>query len=492
MNAPLLPQPDRSSPRVLVIGAGMSGILTGIKLLKSGMRNFEILEMSNAVGGTWRDNTYPGLSCDVPAHTYAYTFEPNWKWKGLYAEGPEIRDYFEYCADKYGVRPYVTLNTRVNRISREKGAWTVATEDGVLRRADVVVSCIGALVYPKQAEIEGIETFAGARFHSARWDHSVPLDGRRIGVIGTGSTAVQITSALAGRASQFSLFQRTPQWVCRNFEMRRPDWLRHLQRRIPALARLSGEIQNLIFERTFGAAVVGSRRMMRMVEHLCQKNLDKVRDPELKKKLAPNYRVGCKRLIFSDSFYDAIQKPGVELVTEGIERIEPRGVRTRDGRLHELDVLVTATGFHVMDFTRDLEITGEQGQSLTRMWDMGARGHRGVAIAGFPNLFTIMGPHSPVGNFAITRMAENQLGYFMPLIRLLRDGRCASVEVKDEAQSSYNEILREGFKGTVWMSGCASWYLDKSGLPIAYPFTPTRYRQDMRTAKLEEFEIAGP
>ncbi len=481
----------QSGPKVIILGAGMSGILSAIKLLEEGITDFEILEMGASVGGTWRDNTYPGLSCDVPAHTYAYSFEPNWKWKGLYAEGPEIREYFEHCADKYGVTPYVRFNTRVTRAAYEQGGWTVATEDGTLRRADIVISCLGALVHPKYPDIDGLDSFAGATFHSARWDHSVPLDGRRIGVIGTGSTAVQIASALAARSSHFSLFQRTPQWVCRNFETRRPDWLRGLQRRFPILSKMTGAIQRFMFEHTFSAAVSGNKTMMKLVEYMTYKNLDKVRDPVLKKKLTPNYKIGCKRLIFSDTFYDAIQHPHAELVTEAIARIEPRGVRTKDGRLHELDVLVTATGFHALDYTRNFTVTGEQGQSLGDIWANGARAHRSVTIAGFPNYFMVIGPFSPIGNFSLTGISEIQLRYIMTFIRMIKRREIRRVDTKSGAQDRYNTLLQDGLKGTVWTSGCASWYLDASGVPRMYPFTPDRFRQDMKEADLSEFELVG-
>lgn len=477
------------NPRVIIIGAGMSGLLMGIKLREAGIESFEILEMADAVGGTWRDNTYPGLACDVPAHGYAYSFEPNWKWKGLYAEGAEIRAYFEHCADKYGIRPFVRFNTMINRIEREDGGWSVTSTDGMRRRADVVVTCIGGLVHPKYPEIKGLDSFSGAKFHSARWDHSVELANKRVGVIGTGSTAIQITSALAGKASHYSLFQRTPQWVSRNFEMRRPAWIRTLQRWFPWLASASGRFQNMLTEQTFSRAVIGDARRMRLVEYLVQSNLDKVKDPQLKAKLTPDYRVGCKRLIFSDTFYDAIQRPGASLVTEGISHIEPRGVVTRDGRLHELDVLVMATGFHALDYTRNMTIIGDNGRTLAETWAQGPKGHRAVGIAGFPNLFTVVGPHSPVGNYALTGISEYQIGYIMSLIRMFQRGECRTAVPKPQAQALYNNSLRDGLKNTVWTSGCASWYLDASGLPNLYPFTPSQYRREMQQPQLEEFEL---
>ncbi|WP_162932536.1 flavin-containing monooxygenase [Solimonas sp. K1W22B-7] len=478
------------APRVIIIGAGMSGILMGIKLRAAGIESFEILEMGHKLGGTWRDNTYPGLCCDVPAHTYAYTFEPNWKWKGLYAEGAEIQAYFEHCADKYGITPFVRLDTRVTGVIRENGAWTVTTADGRRRLADVVVTCVGGLVHPKTPEIPGLDSFAGATFHSARWDHSVPLEGRRVGVIGTGSTAVQITSALAGKAGHFSLFQRTPQWVCRNFEMRRPEWLRQLYRRMPSLAWATGRFQNLLLENTFSRGVAGNQTLMRPIEALCRANLDRVRDPVLKASLTPDYRVGCKRLVFSDSFYEAIQRPATELVTSPIERIEPRGIVTRDGRLHPLDVLVAATGFHVMDYFRGMSVIGDEGQNIGETWaQTGAQAHRTVAVAGCTNFFMVIGPNSPVGNFSLTGVSETQVRYIMQCIALLRDAKARALVPRAEAQLRHNERLRRGMKGTVWTSGCRSWYLDASGLPNVYPFVPQQFRRDMKRVEPEEFLV---
>lgn len=478
-----------STPTVLILGAGMSGILAGIKLKEEGIETFEILEMGSSVGGTWRDNTYPGLSCDVPAHSYDYSFEPNWRWKSTYAEGSEIYAYFKHCADKYDITPHVRFGTRVSSVVRENGAWTVTSSDGMQRRAQIVINCLGVLVHPMEPEIEGLASFEGARFHSARWDHSVPLDGKRVGVIGTGSTATQITCALADRASHFSMFQRTAQWVSPNHDMPRPAWLRGLHRVFPKLSWATGRFQNWILERTFCQAVVGNKKMKRLLQWMCNRHLATVKDPVLREKLTPKFELGCRRLIFSDTFYNAIQKPNVELVTEGIQRIEPKGVRTRDGRLHELDVLVTATGFHALDYTRNLKIIGEQGQSLGEVWSQGAQALRSVAISGFPNFFMLIGPHSPIGNFSLTGISEIQMRYIMEFVRMIKRGDAKAVNPTLKAQDRYNAHIRDGFKNTAWVSGCSSWYLDSNGVPRMYPFTPNQYREDMRDLDLAEFEV---
>lgn len=482
-------QARASTPTVLILGAGMSGILAGIKLKEEGIETFEILEMGDSVGGTWRDNTYPGLSCDVPAHSYDYTFEPNWRWKSTYAEGPEIHTYFKHCADKYGVTPHVRFNTRITSVIRENGAWTVTSADGMKRRAQIVINALGVLVHPMDPEIEGLESFEGARFHSARWDHSVPLDGKRVGVIGTGSTAVQIICALADRTSKLEMYQRTAQWVGPNFDTRRPEWLRSLHRAVPAVSWAAGRIQNWVLENTFCKAVVGNKTMKNLLEKLCRRHLAQVQDPVLREKLTPKFELGCRRLIFSDQFYKAIQKPGVSLVTEGIQRIEPKGIRTKDGELHELDVIVTATGFHALDYTRNLIIRNEKGDSLGDVWDKGAQALRSVAVSGFPNFFMLIGPHSPIGNFSLTGISEIQMRYILSFVRMIKRGEVKAVDPKRSAQDRYNDHLREGFTKTQWVTGCSSWYLDKNGLPRMYPFTPNQYRQDMKDPDISEFEI---
>jgi cation diffusion facilitator CzcD-associated flavoprotein CzcO len=482
-------QAKAATPTVLILGAGMSGILAGIKLKEAGIQTFEILELGSSVGSTWRDNTYPGLSCDVPAHSYDYSFEPNWRWKSTYAEGPEIYAYFKHCADKYGITPHVRFNTRITSVVRENGAWTVTSADGMQRRAQIVINCLGVLVHPMDPEIEGLQSFEGARFHSARWDHSVPLDGRRVGVIGTGSTATQIICALADKTSKLEMYQRTAQWVSPNHDMRRPSWLRALHRALPTLSWLTGRFQNWILERTFCQAVVGNKKMKRLLQWMCDRHLAQVKDPVLREKLTPKFELGCRRLIFSDKFYEAIQKPNVSLVTEGIQRIEPKGIRTKDGQLHELDVIVTATGFHALDYTRNLVIQNEKGESLGDVWAQGAQALRSVAIAGFPNFFMLIGPHSPIGNFSLTGISEIQMRYIMKFIGMIGSGEAKALAPTVQAQARYNQHLSDGFKGTAWVTGCSSWYLDKNGLPRMYPFTPNDYRREMKDPDVSEFEV---
>ncbi len=352
--------------RFVVIGAGMAGVLSAIKLREAGHDDFTIYEKGESVGGTWRENSYPGLSCDVPSHLYSYSFEPNPDWSHRFSPGAEIREYFENVARKYGVLDRIHFREEVARCELSEGRWRIATKSGRRDDADVVIGATGVLHHPKLPEIEGLDSFAGACFHSARWDHTVPLDGQRVGVIGTGSTAVQITGALVPRVAKFSLFQRTAQWVAPQENPAYTEMERAVFRADPhALVAAHEELAKLFHESFSNGVVDAGSEQMKNLEEVCRTTLEgAVRDPVLREKLRPDYRPACKRLVISGEFYPAIQRPNAELVTEPIVRIEPKGVRTQDGRLHELDVLVLATGFRVDRFLRPIEVVGRDGLKL--------------------------------------------------------------------------------------------------------------------------------
>lgn len=480
--------------RVLVVGAGMSGMLMGIRLLRAGIDTFEILEKAESAGGTWRENTYPGLACDVPAYLYTYSFEPNPECSHRYARGPEIRAYFERVFEAYGLSRFTRFGREVASARWEEGAWTVTTTDGERRRADVLIAATGVLHHPKLPDIPGLESFAGASFHSARWDPRVPLDGARIGVVGTGSTAVQIVTALAERAAKLSLFQRTAQWVLPAFDAEYGESSKALLRRFPSLAGLLHHGYSAYFDGVLGGGFGTDRTLFfAAFEALAERHLATVRDPELRRKLTPDYRLGCKRFILSDGFYEAIQKPRSELVTEGIERVEPRGIRTRDGRLHELDVLVLATGFHARAFMRPMRIEGASGVSLESAWADGVYAYRSVALPSFPNFFMLQGPNSPIGNYSLIKIAEIQSAYVMAILERIRAGEIASVMPRRDVTERLRRELREAAEHTVWKaSGCSSWYLDERGNLGVWPFTLERFGREMEAPRYEELEVDVP
>ena len=380
--------------RVAIIGAGMSGICMAITLQDAGIDSYVIYEAAAEIGGTWRDNTYPGLICDVPSRYYSFSFRPNPEYSRLTPPAPEIQRYFLDVVGERHLRSHIRFNTTVESARYRDGKWWLTTESGE-EAFDVLITATGLLRVPNYPAIPGLDTFAGAAFHSARWDHSVTLPDKRIGVIGTGSTGVQIASALGGNVRRLEIFQRTPQWVMPWLNTRYGPWTKAALRRWPALGRPGYWFWGHFMRGLVGSAPVKPCPQRTLIENLCRWNLKlSVRDPELRRKLTPTDKPLCRRLILAPDYYEAIQKPGVEVVTSGIDHIEPRGVVTSDGVLHELDVLVLATGFDARAYTSPMQIYGEDGRSLDEAWADGPKAYRSVAVPGFPNMFTMMGPHS--------------------------------------------------------------------------------------------------
>lgn len=479
--------------RFAIIGAGMSGILSAIKLQEAGFGEVTLYEKADRLGGTWRENTYPGIACDVPSHLYSYSFEPNPEWSHRFSPGGEIQAYFEGVARKHGVEERIRFGDEVTRCEFSGGRWHLETKSGHRDQADVVIAATGVLHHPNLPDIAGLEDFEGALFHSARWDHAVALDGRRIGVVGTGSTAVQIVSALVDRVAKLSLFQRTAQWVMPQENPAYSDAERAEFRRDPEALRALYRNLSELFSQNFSNAVVDADSpQMKLIEDACRLNLEhSVRDPELREKLRPSYRAACKRLVISPDFYQAIQRPNAELVTAGIERVEARGVRTRDGRLHELDVLVLATGFRADRFMRPTEVIGRSGRRLDDAWSQRPVAYLSISIPGFPNLFMLNGPNGPVGNFSLIEVAELQIAYILQLVDVLRSGRCREISPTEEATARFDAERVEAAKRTIWSTGCRSWYLDDRGIPASWPFTFDRFRAEMAAPKLEAYERVG-
>lgn len=482
----------RNDVRVIVIGAGMAGILTAIRLREYGYENFVIYEKSDRVGGTWRENTYPGLACDVPAHLYTYSFEPNPEWSRYFAPGEEIQAYFERVAKKYHVTEKVRFSESIPHCEFRDGKWHVRTSSGRHDEADVIIAATGVLHHPKVADLPGLDSFAGACFHSARWDHDVALEGKRVGVVGTGSTAIQITSALVDKVRHFNLFQRTAQWVMPGENIEYDESQKALFRS-DALAlealrtRLDTEFQHFA-----NAVIDADSAEMKQIEAACLANLeDNVRDPVLREKLRPDYRAACKRLIFSPDFYTAIQHPNAELVTAGITGVEPGGIRTDDGKLHELDVLVMATGFHADSFIRPTTVLGRDGINLDDVWEDHPVAYLSISIPDFPNFFMLNGPNGPVGNFSLIQIAESQVSYVLQLISQIRTGRCREISASARATADFEAARSAAAKKSIWATGCKSWYLDKHGVPASWPWTPSRFFEEMASPKLELFDRVG-
>jgi cation diffusion facilitator CzcD-associated flavoprotein CzcO len=475
----------------------MSGIAAVIKLRKAGYGDLTVFEKADRVGGTWRENTYPGLSCDIPSRWYSFRFALNPEWTHRFSYGPEIQAYMEKVARDFDVESVIRFGTPVKSldyvVQTRGGApkWRLVTADGETLFYDIVISATGILHQPVMPDIAGIERFEGASFHSARWDHSTKLAGKRVGVIGTGSTAAQIIGDITSRVGQMVVFQRTPQWMVPLPQAEYSTGLKRLLRLFPFLQWIPYFFYFFVGLRTFGAATVGDKKMLARIGRACQDNLKQnVADPVLRTKLTPDYQAACKRLILCSSFYPAISSQNAVLVTEKIQEINAKGVRTVDGEFYELDVLILATGFDPSAFILPTKVTGEKGLDLEKFWHRAPRAHRAVAMPGFPNFWMLEGPTGPVGNLSLITISEHQIEYVIQMLdKMKRDGHVA-ISAREESYLAYNEAMREALPKTVWMSGgCTSWYMDDSGLPNLYPWAPERYLKSMRNPKFDEFHL---
>jgi len=474
---------------VAIVGAGMSGIAMAVRLQKSGIENFHIFEKADSIGGTWRENRYPGLSCDVPSFFYAYSFEPNLDWTHRFSPGREILAYFEGVARKYGLMSSISFGESVESTRFEDGAWTIETSRGNRRRARFLVMATGPLHHKSYPEIEGLESFEGHMFHSADWDDDLELEGKRIGVLGNGSTGVQMMRPLSEVASRLTLFQRTAQWVYPVGNKRYSESARKWKRRLPILGRLTREYYKRIFEYS-SVGVTEEGYIRRRISTGCRANLARVEDPILRAKLTPDYEPGCKRLVLSTEFYPTMAKENVDLVSEGIRRIEPRGIVTNDGALHELDVLVLATGFKAHAWGVE-DVVGLAGQSLKDAWAKGTRTYRAIAIPDFPNFFMLAGPNCPLGNISVIDVSETQSRYIVDCIRRLKGEPDKAMWPKRSAAAAFHQEVLAAMEGTVWVTGCNSWYLDEDRIPVLWPWSAKRFHDVMRKPDFDDFELAS-
>ena len=478
----------RRDPAVAIVGAGMSGLCVAIALLRSGITDVTIYEKADEVGGTWRENTYPGLTCDVPSRVYQYTFATKPNWSHFFSPGGEIQSYFRGIADQFGLRDRIRFGTEVVSARFDGGRWVLRTDAGAESQVDFLISATGVLHHPRLPSIAGLDDFGGNVFHSARWDHSVDLGGRRIAVIGNGSTGIQLVCGLAGVAGRVLTFQRTAQWVVPMPNPRYSRFASITHQAAPWLDRLAYRAYSRVFD-TFAVALTKPGLRRKLMGAMCRANLRQVRDPELRAALTPDYQPMCKRLVVSGGFYRAMQREDVELVTAGIDHVERRGIVTDDGKLHEVDIIALCTGFDTHAFFRPMRLTGRDGIAIDDMWRDGPRAYQTVAMPGFPNFFIMLGPHSPVGNHSLTSVAESQADHILRWIEGWRCGEFDTVEPTSAATERFNAKLRAAMPFTVWTTGCDSWYLNKDGVPEVWPFTPGEHRAMLAKTDPAEYDL---
>ncbi|MEU0334161.1 NAD(P)/FAD-dependent oxidoreductase [Streptomyces sp. NPDC006193] len=479
--------------RVAVIGSGFGGLGAAVRLRREGITDFVVLERADGVGGTWRDNTYPGCACDVPSHLYSFSFAPHPDWPRTFSGQRHIRAYLEHVTDLFGVRPHLRLGSEVTLMTwdGERLRWTIETTRGTLT-ADVVVSATGPLSDPRIPAIPGLESFPGKVFHSARWDHDYDLRGKRVAVVGTGASAVQIVPAVQPLVGRLTLFQRTPPWVMPRMDRAVSGAERRLHRWLPATAQARRALLWGIRELQVQAFTKHPDELG-LVERLARRNMTRVvKDPALRAKLTPDYRIGCKRILLSSDYYPALVRPNVDVVAGGLSEIRGSTAVAADGTEAEVDAIVFATGFHVTDMPIAERVVGADGRTLAQSWKNGMQALRGATAAGFPNFMTIIGPNTGLGNSSMILMIESQLNYLADYLRQLDvlGGRTA-LDARPAAVEAWNRAVQERMRRTVWNTGgCTSWYLDASGRNTTiWPGTTTEFRRATRRVDLSEYTV---
>lgn len=485
--------------RAVIIGTGFSGLGMGIALQRQGV-DFLILEKADDIGGTWRENSYPGCACDVPSHLYSFSFEPKADWTRMFSPQPEILEYLSGVADKYGLRRYIRFGSTVDRAHWDEAEqrWHVFTAAGQEYVAQFLISGAGPLHIPALPDIEGIDEFAGPAFHSARWRHDVDLTGKRVALVGTGASAIQILPEIVKRVGEVQLYQRTPAWVMPRPNLEIPPRLRTLLTYVPGLRPLlRGGIYGFLEATAFGM----TRRpaMLKVYESLGRWNIRRnIADKELRRRLTPDYSAGCKRILYSPNYYRAVANPATTVVTDRIARITPRGIVTTDERGNEVqrdvDVIVFATGFRVTDAYTHLDIKGPGGEDLVDRWNReGMAALRGTTVAGMPNLFLLLGPNTGLGHSSMVYIIESQIRYVSKAIAAVDAAGAEALTPTRPAQDAFNAAVQDRLGHSVWNTGgCRSWYLDDHGRNrVLWSGFTWEFRRATRSLEPAEYEFSG-
>jgi cation diffusion facilitator CzcD-associated flavoprotein CzcO len=476
---------------ILVVGSGFGGLGTAIRLKQEGIHDFVVLERAGDVGGTWRDNTYPGCACDVQSHLYSFSFAPNPGWSRSFSPQPEIQEYLQRCARDFHLLPHIRFHHEVHGGAWDDGAqrWRIETSHGPFT-ARFVVLATGALSDPVIPALPGLDAFQGRAFHSARWDHAYDPRGKRVAVLGTGASAIQFVPHLQRSAEKLYIFQRTPPWILPRHERALSPRTQRLFRRLPAAQRaVRGGIY---LAREALVPAFRHPRAMRMVQRVALRHLRRsIPDPALRRTLTPDWTLGCKRVLLSNDYLPALTRPNVEVVTERIAEVRPRSIVTADGVERQVDALVFGTGFQATDPPLAHRLRGRDGRTLSEVWAGSPRGHLGTTFAGFPNLFMLMGPNTGLGHTSVVYMIEAQVEHLLGALRHLRRHGLAAVEPRAEAQEAFVAAVDRRMTGTVWVSGgCRSWYQDSTGRVSAlWPDFTWRFRRRVACFEPAEYVL---
>ena len=481
--------------RVLVVGAGFAGLAMAIRLQESGERDFLVVERGEDVGGTWRDNTYPGAACDVPSQLYSYSFAANPTWSRSFSPQPEIQSYIQGVAERSGTLDRFRFRTNVDDLRWDEAAhrWLVTTSAGSLT-ADVVVSAAGALSDPKNPDIPGFHSFRGEVFHSARWNHDYDLTGKRVAVIGTGASAIQIVPEIAPRVARLDVYQRTAPWVIPRNDRAYTRVERSAFQRLPGLQRL---YRTAIYwgREMYVPAFTKRPELAWPAKQLALANIRRgISDPELRRKVTPDYKIGCKRILISNTWYPALDRDNVDLVTDGIRELTPTGIVTKDGTEREVDAVIVATGFHTTDLPIAGHIVGRRGVRLADHFaEHGMQAYKGTTVNGFPNLFFVVGPNTGLGHSSMIFMIESQVAYITDALCRMKEREAASIEPKADAQRAFVDDLQDRMQQTVWSAGgCASWYLDDHGRNVTlWPRATFTFRRQLAAFDADAYDLVS-
>jgi cation diffusion facilitator CzcD-associated flavoprotein CzcO len=479
---------------VAIIGAGFAGIGAAIRLKDQGITDFEIFERGTRVGGTWRDNTYPGAACDIPSRLYSYSFAPNPEWSHTYSGSDEILGYIDSMVESFGIAPHIRFGHNVTGVEYDEvaGEWTVNFEGREPVQARTVIVASGPLANVSFPKIPGIEDYEGHKIHSARWDHDYDFTGKKVAVIGTGASGVQIVPELVKVAKSVKVFQRTPGWVIPRVNSSTSGWLKRIYKDVPFAEKIARSAWFWGHE-SVALGVVWDSPFTRVVEALSLANLRlQVKDPWLRRQLTPDFSAGCKRLLMTADYYPALQADNCKLVTWPIARLSPKGIRTVEGIEHQFDAIVFATGFEVSKAGTPFPVIGIDGRELAAEWSRGAYAYRSVAVSGYPNLYFTFGPNSGPGHSSALVYMEAQIDYIVEAISKLLQFGWKSLDVRPEVQARYNEDIQQRLQSTTWNSGCQSWYLTEDGFNATmFPGFATQYVNQLKTVNLHDFKITA-